>query len=211
MRLYNKRGFFSGLTFCACGILDLILIFTGFLTLLWFWFLDAAVLFYMGGRLILRALSQEQSRRDLTENWNIGQTVIYNKYGFLDGVWLLLCAAGSLVTALTTELGWRQNIYTVLLLYFGLDRIVRAVTLEDAKKDLVEERDERNRMVILKAQAMSFQITQVASLLLMCFFVLRGGRFNQVDLVSAGLGASLCFLISLLSGFFTRKYYEKHL
>lgn len=211
MKIYNRKGFFHGLTFCACGVMNLVLIFTGFLTVLWFWLLDTAIIFLMGGIPVVRALSQEKSQRDLTTNWKLGQTVIYNKYGFLDGIWLFLCAVGSLVTALTKDLGWHQHVYTLLFAYFGLDRISRAVTLEDAKKDITEERDERNKLVILKAQAMSFQITQTASLLLMVIFVLKGGRFNQLDLVSAGAGAALCFFISILAGFFTRKYYEKHL
>lgn len=211
MKIYNKRGFFHGLAFCACGIVDLIFIFTGFLTVLWFWYLDAAVLFFMGGFWVSRALSQEKSQRDLTGNWRLGGTIIYNKTGFSDGLFLLLCAAGSLVTAWSKGLGWRQHVYTLLFAYFGLDRIVRAVSLEEARKDIIEERDERNELIALKAQGMSFQITQTVSLLLTAFFILKGGRSNQLDLASAGVGTALCFAISVLAGFFTRRYYEKHI
>jgi len=210
MKICNKKGFFFGLGVCACGVLNLVLLFTGFLTMFWFWWLDTALLFWMGGFWVLRALSREKSRQDLTENWKLGGTVIYNKTGFFDGLFLLLCAAGSLVTAWTKDLGWHQHVFTVLFLYFGLDRIVRAITLEEAKKDLIEERDERNRMVILKARAMSYQIIQTVSLLLTAFFVLKGGKVNQLDLVSAGAGAGLCFVISILVGWSTQKYYEKH-
>lgn len=212
MKLYNKRGFFCGLAFCICGAADLVLLaIRYFQTFRWFWYLDAAVFFLIGAALIVRALSQEKSRRDLTANWKLGQTVIYNKYGFLDGLFFLLCAVGSLVTASSKNLDWHQHVYTALFLYFGLNRITRAVTLEDAKKDITEERDERNKLVDLKTQAISFRITQTASLLLMVFFVLKGGTFNQLDLVSAGAGAALCFFISILSGFFTRKYYDRRL
>ncbi len=210
MKIYNKKGFYCGLTFWACGVLNLVLLFTGFLTMFWFWWADTALMFLMGGFWVFRALSREKSRRDLTENWKLGGTVIYNKTGFFDGLFLLLCAAGSMVTALTKDLGWRQHVFTVLFLYFGVDRVVRAVTLEDAQKDLIEERDERNRMVALKSQAMSFRIVQTVSLLLAFFLVLIGGKINQLDLVSAGAGAFLCFVISVFAELFTRKYYEKH-
>ena len=212
MKICNKRGFFNGLAFCFCCILNLILVAVGyFQTFRWFWYIDAAVFLLIGAVLLVRALSPETARRDLTEKWRIGKTVIYNKYGFLDGIFLLLCAPGSLVTAMSKEVGWSQHLYTVLFVYFGLDRVIRAITLEDAKKDILEERDERNRMVTLKGQAMSFQITQTVSLLLMAFFILKGGQFNQLDLASAGVGAGLCFLISILAVWCTRKYYEKHL
>jgi len=212
MKIYNKKGFFNGLAFCACGALNLILLLTGwFQTARLYWWMETTILFLMGGGLVFRAISQDIAQRDLTENWKLGSVIIYNKYKFLDGFWLLLCAVGSMVTAWSKDLDWHQHVYTVLFVYFGLDRTIRAMSLEDSKKDLVEERDERNQMVILKAQAMSFQITQVASLLLMCFFVLKGGHFNQLDLVSAGAGAAVCFLVTVLSGFFSGKYYEKHL
>lgn len=212
MKICNKRGFFNGLAFCFCCILNLVLLAVGyFQTFRWFWYTDSAVFLLTGTVLLIRALSPEKSRRDLTEKWRIGKTVIYNKYGFLDGIFLLLCAPGSLVTAISKGLGWRQNLYTVLFIYFGLDRVIRATTLEEARKDILEERDERNRMVTLKGQAMSFQITQTVSLLLMAFFILKGGQFNQLDLASAGVGAGLCFLISIFSIWCTRKYYEKRL
>jgi len=212
MKIYNKKGFFNGLAFCACGMLNLVLLLTGwFQAVRWFWWMDTAILFLLGGGLVFRAMSQDIARRDLTENWKLGGVIIYNKNGFLDGLFLLLCAVGSMVTAWSKNLDWHQHFYTVLFAYFGLNRIVRAISLEDAKKDIVEERDERNQMVILKAQAMSFQITQVASLLLMCFFVMKGGHFNQLDLVSAGVGAAVCFLVTVFSGFFAGKYYKKHL
>lgn len=211
MKIYNRKSFFHGLTFFACGIMNLVLIFTGFLTVLWFWCLDTAAIFLMGGFLVFRALSQDKSQRDLTENWKLGSTIVYNKTRFFDGIWLLLCALGSLVTTWSKGLDWHQHVYTVLFFYFGMDRIVRAISLEEAKKDIIEERDERNKLVILKTQAMSFQITQTVSLLLMVFFVLKGGQFNQLDLVSAGVGAALCFVATILAGLFTRKYYEKRL
>lgn len=209
MKIYCKTTFRHGLFFYLFGVFDLIWCFVvGFRPLL---ILSLVLETLIGTVLLYRALSSTLGERDRTEHWGSGETTIYNKGKFLSGVLLLTMSPIALDTFLNGGVGVGFVSSMVVLFWAGANAVLRSMSLEESQKDIIEERDERNKLVILKTQAMSFQITQLVCLLLMCFFFLKGGYINKLDLDSAGVGAFACLLAAWAAEFFTRKYYEKHL
>ena len=83
---------------------------------------------------------------------------IYNKSGFVCGIiWTLLGVARLALLVIAPEDSTAQTIKGVVLgifmLILGVTMFRRAFSKQETREDRIEERDERNKLITLKAQA----------------------------------------------------------
>lgn len=83
---------------------------------------------------------------------------IYNKKGFVWGIfWTILGVARLALLVIVPEDSTAQLVKGLVLgifmLIFGMSMMLRAFSKEATREDRIEERDERNALVKLKAQA----------------------------------------------------------
>lgn len=83
---------------------------------------------------------------------------IYNKSGFVWGIiWTLLGVARLALLVIAPEDSTAQTIKGVVLgifmLILGVTMFRRAFSKQETREDRIEERDERNKLITLKAQA----------------------------------------------------------
>lgn len=83
---------------------------------------------------------------------------IYNKSGFVCGIiWTLLGMARLALLVIAPEDSTAQTIKGVVLgifmLILGVTMFRRAFSKQETREDRIEERDERNKLITLKAQA----------------------------------------------------------
>lgn len=138
---------------------------------------------------------------------------IYNKKIFLVGVFLLLLD----ILLLTANICGVRELDIVTLQWFitltilGLTSIIRSMDRKTAREDKINERDERNRFVKLRAQSRALEIGQWACFGL-GFAVNLWGKFNAPGgaLFYIGFGLMLSFLVLASVHFCTWLYYEEH-
>ena len=140
---------------------------------------------------------------------------IYNKKGLIWGVFwtigVLFCLYRDIVDPhdfLPQQI--KSVILSVLLLAMGVTGFVRAFSKRATIEDKTEERDERNKLVRLKGDAMVGNIlfyVQMALMLagVLAYAVTKKLVFGFLFLI-CGLNVSLCFILSIIFAV----YYEKH-
>lgn len=140
---------------------------------------------------------------------------IYNKKTFAAGVFLL--ALDVLLLAVNVRQGFSavEVVWLLALSINGLGCIIRSTDREISREDKLKERDERNRLVKLKAQSRAFEIGSWgcfgAGVLLSAWGNLANPENAYADTrVSIGLGMMLAFCVLVLLNFITVLYYEKH-
>lgn len=136
---------------------------------------------------------------------------IYHKKNFKLGLWSLLLAAGLLAAGLWRgNLDWKDGVLSALLALLGGGNLIRSLSREKSREDKLEELDERNRLVKLKAQSQAYHISQFVFLCgatALCSL----GKWNGSTLwIGAGLGLLAAFLFALSADFFTWMYYDEH-
>lgn len=127
----------------------------------------------------------------------------------IQGVLLAVLTAGLVWISLTGELRAKNIALAVFLGCFAVYFLSRSLSREKSREDKMEEREERNRLVALKANSRSHQITQGGSAAIMILFLAMGGVSGSREFIGIGLGAAFCFSVSLFAEFFTKLYYEK--
>lgn len=135
---------------------------------------------------------------------------IYHRKNFTFGLWSLLLAAVHLALSLTQGFDWNDGALIALLLLFGVTGIARSLSRESARKDKLEEMDERNRLVKLKSQSQAYYISQFVFLCGAVALCAAGKWQDSTPCIYAGLGLLSAFLIALLADFFTWIYYDDH-
>lgn len=136
---------------------------------------------------------------------------IYHKKNFSIGLWALLLAALSLALSLRRgDFDWRDGALIALLVLLGGGSLVRSTSQKFSREDRLEELDERNRLVKLKAQSRAYYVSQFVFLCgaaALCGW----GKWNGSMLcVGAGLGLGAAFIFALAADFFTWVYYDEH-
>lgn len=132
---------------------------------------------------------------------------IYNKKYFRAG--LLQILLGIVILAVSLKVGFDLSGILILsaLLILGAVLIIRSCSRKLSQQDKLNELDERNYLVALKAKSKSFKVTQISCEILMfaCFIL---GKRIEGELISIGIGAAICFAISLLSEICAEIYYQ---
>ncbi len=133
---------------------------------------------------------------------------IYSKKNFLSGLSLILL--GIVLTILNILKGFRVKsvILSVLCLYFGIGSIIRSMSNKMSKEDMINEQDERNRLIDLKSRSKSFALTQSISFVLMLLFFITGKVWDNEMFTYVGIGLSFSFTISIITEFCTLIYYD---
>ena len=101
--------------------------------------------------------------------------------------------------------------FSVVLFLIALRDFSKSFSKEALKKDLIEERDERNQIVAHRGDATAFKIVLNTSIVLEILLIVLYGFFKEVMLLPAILALSVVITISFASSIFSNSYYEKRL
>ena len=135
---------------------------------------------------------------------------IYHKKNFAVGLGLSLLGAANL--GLMVWKGWqvRETVTALLCLLLGIGSLLRSLSRDMAREDILEERDERNRLVALKYRSSALRLTQGISFLLMLLLFVLGKTSGQQSLLLVGLGLGLALSVSIWSELGAELYHQKH-
>ena len=136
---------------------------------------------------------------------------IYQKKNFKLGLWSLVLAALLLAAGLWRgNFDWKDGVLCALLAFLGGGNLIRSLSREMSREDKVEELDERNRLVKLKAQSQAYHISQFVFLCGASALCALGKWNGSMLWVGAGLGLMAAFLFALAADFITWVYYDEH-
>lgn len=140
---------------------------------------------------------------------------IYNKKGFMYGLAESVLGGGLfIITAADQELllagRIEKYILACILLAVGISSFIRAFSAKYTKEDLIEEKDERNKLVLLKTKArmldlMLLALTGTAVAGLTGYILTRSVIWGAVFLVPALMMAFYWVTYIIIN-----VYYEKH-
>lgn len=135
---------------------------------------------------------------------------IYHKKNFAVGLGLSLLGAANL--GLMVWKGWqvRETVTALLCLLLGIGSLLRSLSRDMAREDILEERDERNRLVTLKYRSSALRLTQGISFLLMLLLFVLSKTSGQQSLLLVGLGLGLALSVSIWSELGAELYHQKH-
>ena len=141
---------------------------------------------------------------------------LYNKKGLLLGLFWFLVGVSGLILELVKPgnnmaVHIRDIVLFSLLLLFSIRQIVRAFSQTATREDMVEERDERNRLVQLRARGLSFQLTQGIVFLLMAGALVAGKLTGEQSFIGIGVGMAFALSIAMFTELFAYFHYEKRL
>lgn len=108
------------------------------------------------------------------------------------------------------KLDMKGIILTTALFLFGFDALYRSLSRKLSRESKLEDWDERNRFIELKAKRKAFQIMQA-----ICFSLLIGAMVaakltGYEEFTGIALGLALAYAISVFTNLFTAIYYEWH-
>lgn len=136
---------------------------------------------------------------------------IYHRKNFTFGLWSLLLAALNLALSLLRgNFDWKDGVLIAFLIFLGGGSLIRSTSEKYAREDKLEELDERNRLVKLKAQSAAYYISQLAVLCGAVLFCAVGKWQESMPCVYAGLGLLGAFFVAILTEFLTWVYYDDH-
>ena len=135
---------------------------------------------------------------------------IYHKKNFAVGLGLSLLGAANL--GLMVWKGWqvRETITALLCLLLGIGSLLRSLSRDRAREDILEERDERNRLVALKYRSSALRLTQGMSFVLMLLLFALSKTSGQQSLLLVGIGLALALSVSIWSELGAELYHQKH-
>ena len=136
---------------------------------------------------------------------------IYNKKKFAYGVFSLTLGLLVLVTGIMKGLHAKGVILSVLLLLTGAGSLARSLSRKMSREDIVEEQDERNRLIDMKTKGLAFRLTGGISYVLGLLFLVSGVVAKDDAIVALGLGFLFTVTISKFGELAAFLHYEKKL
>ena len=136
---------------------------------------------------------------------------IYNKKKFAYGVFSLTLGLLVLVTGIMKGLHAKGAILSILLLLTGAGSLARSLSRKMSREDIVEERDERNRLIDMKTKGLAFRLTEGISYVLGLLFLVSGALAKDDAIVALGLGFILTVTIAMFAEVGAWFHYEKKL
>lgn len=139
---------------------------------------------------------------------------IYNKKGFLSGIFWSILAFWNIFHDFgspdpNTLVQIRDSILSVILLFLGISSFWRAFSKQATKEDLIEEHDERNRLIKYKSQS---RMLDIAYGILFAFTVCGMIGFKltaQMMWLSLFIIPGFLLGLFLIIEIFVTLYYEK--
>ena len=109
----------------------------------------------------------------------------------------------------TDRIDVKGIILIAALFLFGSSAILRSLSRQLSREDNLDEMDERNQLIELKAKSKAFRLTQGTSLVLMLALLVLGKVSDYGGLLAIGAGLAFAFAISLFAEVFAFMYYEE--
>lgn len=137
---------------------------------------------------------------------------IYHKKNFAFGLWALFLAASNLALSLRRgDFDWKDGMLIALLVFLGAGGLIRSTSKRFSHEDRLEELDERNRLVKLKAQSRAYYVSQFVFLCGAAALCAWGKWEGSMLCIGAGLGLLAAFIFAIAADFFTWMYYDEHI
>lgn len=134
---------------------------------------------------------------------------IYNKKSLIIGLLFCLLGLFNLITGWTHDFRIRDMVLIFLLFCIGISRLVRSLSKQCSKEDLLEEKDERNQLVNVKTKAKAFQMMQMFLIITGFIAILYGSVLKDDAFLYIALGLLFLWTLSLVAEFFTFIYYDR--
>lgn len=137
---------------------------------------------------------------------------IYNRKKWYGG--LLMLGIGVLNLVITV-LRWDWDIggivLLVLLFAFGAGELYCSTSKQLSLEDKLEDLDERNRLVEMRAKSRAFDILSFLCFLLTAVFAVAGTIGNADEIIMMSGACGLLFFLSMIAEILSFSYYEKRL
>lgn len=130
---------------------------------------------------------------------------IYNKKRLWSGVGSLALAILLLVTMCIKGFRAKDIVLVVVLLALGLSQVSGAMS----RQQTIEDREERNVFIELKAKSRAFSLTQNICLVLTIVLIVGGAVKGQMVLMAMGVATGLVITVSTICELIATVYYEK--
>ena len=136
---------------------------------------------------------------------------IYNKKFFVSGILMLLLGMLNLILGLIkTDFDFAQSVLIIAMLLFGGNFTFRSLNYKMSRTDILEEKDERNQLVLLKNRSKAFQIQRYVCLGASAVFIAVAAIIKTEKFEYIGAGFAFAFVISLVVDIATFVYYDSH-
>lgn len=135
---------------------------------------------------------------------------IYHKKNFAVGLGMSLLGAANLGLMFWKGRQVKGTVTALLCLLLGIGSLLRSLSRDMAREDILEERDERNRLVTLKCRSSALRLTQGISFVLMLLLFVLSKTSGQQSLLLVGLGLGLALSVSIWSELGAELYHQKH-
>lgn len=136
---------------------------------------------------------------------------IYDKKKLAHGIMFLLLGLTLLTLGFLKGFDAKRIILCVLMLLIGIGELFISINKEAAKKEHIEESDERNRLISLTSTSRAFHIAKRIIFVLMLFFMIVGAKQKEPLIIGVEMGLSFSFSIMMFTDIFSSLYYEKHM
>lgn len=134
---------------------------------------------------------------------------IYNKKFFVSGILMLLLGMLNLILGLIrADFDFAQGVLIIAMLLFGGNFTFRSLNYKMSRTDILEEKDERNQLVLLKNRSKAFQIQRYVCLGASAVFIAVAVIIKTEKFEYIGAGFAFAFVISLVVDIATFVYYD---
>lgn len=130
---------------------------------------------------------------------------IYNKKKLWSGVGSLALAVLLIVTMCIKGFRAKDIALVVVLLALGLSQVSGAMS----RQQTIEDREERNVFIELKAKSRAFSLTQNICLALTIVLIVGGAVKTYLPLLAMGIATGLILTLSTVCEIAATIYYEK--
>ena len=135
---------------------------------------------------------------------------IYNKRKFFIGIGEFILSIVAFVTMfITRTIDIKFIVVNVIVFTLGIVNISRSLSKSDTAEDIIEENDERNRLISLRINNMRYKILIVVIYISVVAGMLAYGVTRNINIVIALLPLLLLLCIWFISSFSLACYYEK--
>ncbi len=137
---------------------------------------------------------------------------IYNRNNFVHGLFMVLLGSAFIPLGLLRgSLDWRDYVLAGGLLLMGGGLLIRSASKKPSEEDLLEERDERNRLVLLKNRSCAFRVVEYGCLALETVFFAAGKIAENTFFIHMGCGLAVALGLCLFADLATFIYYDSKL
>ena len=134
---------------------------------------------------------------------------IYNKRKFLfSTLWMIAAISIIAISLVQRDLEFRGIFTAICCAILGINGLGRSISRKMSLEDQVEELDERNQLIELKAKGKAFQIIQYTLLIAAIVFAGLGGAYKNITFGTVGVASAGIWIFALMLDWITYTYYE---